>query len=433
MLRPGSDNPHLSNSHGMKPGARHSADRSCLAIIPARGGSKGIPLKNVQPVARRPLLAYTIEHALRTPSIGRVVVSTDDDDIARVAREYGAEIVTRPPDISGDKASSEAALLHVLDYLRQSEGYEPELVVFLQATSPPRASDDISRAIDTLLAEEADSLFSACPVHGFVWRRERQGSRELHALSYDHRRRPMRQDAPEDLVENGSIYVFRPHVLRECGNRLGGRIAVHVMDAANSFQVDEPADLALVERILATGAPSLRPEPRDHAGLAAVRLLVLDFDGVMTDNRVYVSETGRETVACNRGDGWGIARLRAAGVEVVVISTETNPVVQARARKLRIDCLSGCDDKLAALRQLAQERGLGAQDVAYVGNDSNDLSCLRWVGSPIVVADAEAEARTAARFITSRPGGYGAVREVAEWMIAARAAAREHNWVDESV
>src|SRR5947208_9069855 len=126
---------------------------------------------------------------------------------------------------------------------------------------------------------------------------------------------------------------------------------------------------------------------------SAICLLALDFDGVMTDNRVLVDQDGREAVWVHRGDGWGIARLREAGVSVVVISAETNPVVAARCRKLQIDSIQGCDDKLIALQLLARERNIDRESIAYVGNDANDLDCLKWVGLPIAVADAESEVR----------------------------------------
>ncbi len=219
-----------------------------VAIIPARGGSKGIPHKNIQPVAGKPLLVYTIEHARETLSIARIVVSTDDPDIGAVAQQAGAQVIWRPVTLSGDTATSESALLHALDYLRDTEGYEPDLVVFLQATSPLRQSGDVQNAIDTLLREQADSLFSASPVHGFLWRNE---GGVLSSVSYDYRHRQRRQDAPEDLMENGSIYVFKPWVLRQLNNRLGGKIAVYRMHPLDSFQVDEPDDLDLVERLLA--------------------------------------------------------------------------------------------------------------------------------------------------------------------------------------
>jgi YrbI family 3-deoxy-D-manno-octulosonate 8-phosphate phosphatase len=386
-----------------------------LAIIPARGGSKGVPRKNVRPFLGKPLLAHSIEHARQAPSVGRVVVSTDDAEIAAVARRYGAEVVERPAEISGDAAASEAALLHVLDHLEAAEGYVPELVVFLQATSPLRRPGAVQAAIDLLRREQADSLLSGSPVHGFLWR---QHAGRLTSVSMDYRNRPRRQDIGEDFIDNGSIYIFKPRVLREHGNRLGGKIVLFPDDPLHIFQIDEPSDLELMERLAALSRP--RPAGPD---LAAVRLLVLDFDGVMTDNRVLVAQDGTEAVRCHRGDGWGIARLKERGVRIVVISTEANPVVEARCRKLRLDFVQACDDKLSELRRLAGRLGLGPDQVAYVGNDVNDLDCLRWAGTPIVVADAMPEVRGVARLITSRPGGDGAVREVADWLIAARDAA----------
>ena len=316
------------------------------------------------------MLAWTIEAARSSPRVERVVVSTDDPEIATVARRFGAEVVNRPAEISGDAASSESALLHALDYLRDAEGYEPDLVIFLQATSPLRRPDDIQAAIETLEREGADSLFSACPAHGFVWRLH-EG--QLQSLTYDYRSRPRRQDIGEDLVENGSIYAFRPRILREHNNRLGGKVAIYRMEPLHSFQIDEPGDFDRMEQLAAVASD--RPPSLD---LAPIRLLVLDFDGVMTDNRVLVSQDGTESVWCNRGDGWGIARLKERGVvKIIVISTEVNPVVEARCRKLGLDFIQACNDKLSALRGVAEKMGLGPDQVAYVGNDLNDADCLR--------------------------------------------------------
>ena len=384
-----------------------------IAIIPARGGSKGIPRKNILPVAGRPLIVHSIEHARRAPSVTRIIVSTDDQAIGAVAAAAGAEVVWRPEAISGDKASSESALLHVLDHLRDTEGFEPTLVVFLQATSPMRGDDDVEEAIATLRREQADSLFTASTIHGFAWRR---GPDLLEPVNYDPARRPMRQDLKESILEeNGSIYVFRPSVLRTHGSRLGGRIAVHLQRPFDSLQIDEPADLELIARLM--GPPG---GGEAHDELARIRLLVLDFDGVMTDNRVLVFQDGTEAVLCHRGDGWGLQRLRQVGVEVVVLSTETNPVVAARCRKLGLECVQGSADKGASLRELAGRRALAAGEVAYVGNDENDRGCLEWAGLPIVVADAAPAVVGLARLVTRLPGGMGAVRELADWIVAAR-------------
>lgn len=391
--------------------------QTILALIPARGGSKGIPRKNVRLLAGKPLVAHSIVQARQTPGVTRVVVSTDDEEIAALSQQWGAEVVRRPVEISGDTASSESALAHALDTLRDREGWEPDRVVFLQATSPCRRPGEIAAALETLEREQADSLLSVGPVHGFVWRVEKDG--RARSFSYDHLKRPRRQDAPEDLIENGSIYVFKPWVLRQHNNRLGGKVALHRMSALDSFQIDEPGDFDLLEALMAR---RLAPAAPRAAELARIALVVLDFDGVLTDNRVLVMEDGREGVACDRGDGLGIARLRQAGVEVAVLSKERNPVVAARCRKLGIECAQGCDEKLPALQALCAQRGLGPEQTAYAGNDVNDLECLRWAGLPVAVADALPEVLAAARWTTPRPGGRGAVRDLCDLLLQARAA-----------
>jgi N-acylneuraminate cytidylyltransferase len=391
--------------------SRSDNSLAVLAIIPARGGSKGVPHKNIRRIAATPLLAYSIQHALNTPDVSRVVVSTDDSEIADIARQYGAEVISRPAELSGDECSSESALSHVLSVLREDEGYEPDLIVFLQPTSPMRQPDDIQNAIHTLLDENADSLFSGCAVHGFVWRKKDE---DLSPITYDFRQRQRRQDAPKDLVENGSIYIFKPWVLDKFDNRLGGKIAVYEMSAADSFQVDDQQDLDLIEHLMSFKKPDLLAE-----ALKDVQLLVLDFDGVMTDNSVLVQEDGTESVVCSRGDGFGLNLLKERGFEVIVISTEVNGVVGARCRKLGIACLQACDDKLSALQKIASERLLQPSQIAYLGNDLNDLECLRWVGVPVAVANAEAEVKAVARFVTKKSGGKGAVREVADTLLKA--------------
>jgi len=224
-----------------------STDRCVVAVIPARGGSKAIKGKNLAQLAGKPLLAYSIEHALSTPWVQRVLVSTDSREIAALAVSFGAEIIWRPAAISGDHASSESALIHALDVLAEEGSVQPDLVVFLQATSPLRRPDDVANAIAELDRVGADSLFSACVLPGFVWRADDGGP---SPLNYDPARRPTRQVAPLDVFENGSIYLFKPWVLRECGSRLGGEIAVYMMDLVHSLQIDEPHDLQLMKLLM---------------------------------------------------------------------------------------------------------------------------------------------------------------------------------------
>lgn len=162
-----------------------------------------------------------------------------------------------------------------------------------------------------------------------------------------------------------------------------------------------------------------KPLPLD-ALIRELKLVVFDFDGVFTDNRVLVGEDGKESVLCNRSDGLGLRRLESVGVSALILSTEENPVVAARAKKLRIECRHGCSDKLEVLNRILEQRGLVPRQVAYVGNDINDASCLRHVGLPVVVADAWPEVKPLALVVLERSGGEGAVREFCDRVWAAR-------------
>ncbi len=148
--------------------------------------------------------------------------------------------------------------------------------------------------------------------------------------------------------------------------------------------------------------------------LAKIRLVAFDFDGVFTDNMVYVLEDGTEAVRCFRSDGLGLQKLKKLGIETVIISTEANPVVSARARKLKIRCIQDCQDKRAVLKEIAGNMDITLDEVAFVGNDINDLSCLKCVALPIVVQDAHRDVVPAALYQTKCPGGHGAVREICD-------------------
>jgi CMP-N,N'-diacetyllegionaminic acid synthase len=218
-----------------------------LALIPARGGSKGLPGKNIKEILGKPLIAYTIEQAKQSATIGKVCVSTDDEEIAKIAGKYGAEVLWRPAEISGDTASSESALLHALDVLKNEQNYEPDLVCFLQCTSPVRKPDDIDNAVKKLLSEGSDSLLTVSPSHRFLWR---DGPRGAESINYDFKHRQRRQDLEPQYVENGSFYLFRPAILKHSANRLGGKVALYVMDESASHEIDSHLDFAIIEVIL---------------------------------------------------------------------------------------------------------------------------------------------------------------------------------------
>ena len=374
---------------------------SVVAVIPARGGSQGVPGKNVAAVGGTPLVARAVRAGRAARRIDRVLVSTDDPLIAEAARSAGAEVVHRPAALAGDTATSESALLHAIDTVAP----DATVVVLVQCTSPFLTGADIDAVAGAVADGAADSALTAAPSHGFLWRPDGTG------INHDPAGRLRRQDRPVELLETGAAYAMRVDGLRRTGHRFFGRVRPVCVDAARTLEIDEPADLERA-RLL---APLL-----DDAGelrLDDLDALVLDFDGTLTDDRVTVDQDGRESVSVHRGDGLGIAALRRAGLPILILSTERNPVVAARARKLAVPAVHGVDDKGSALVHWCADNGHSLRRIAYVGNDVNDLPCFDIVGWPIAVADAHYSVRARARIVTAAPGGHGAVREVASRLL----------------
>lgn len=221
--------------------------RKTLAVIAARGGSKGIPHKNLLDLCGKPLIAWTVEQARAARGVDVVAVSSDSDQILGAAEAAGAVGVRRPDDISGDLASSESAWLHALEAVDARLG-RFERIVALQATSPIREPADIENALATFDREQLDSLLSVCEVEDyFNWR---IGASGPEPINYDYQNRRMRQQIEKRYLENGSFYVLIPSLLREQNNRLGGKIGFHVMERHKMFQIDRPEDVKLCGAIM---------------------------------------------------------------------------------------------------------------------------------------------------------------------------------------
>ncbi len=220
-----------------------------IAIIPARGGSKGIPGKNLRLVAGKPLIAWTIEQARASSSLRRVLVSTDSQEIAEAARQSGAEVpFLRPAELATDIAATEPVIIHALDWLEKNEAYRPTFIMLLQPTCPVRKPHSIDRAVKQFIDQRANSLLSVREIHPFLWR-----NRTMPTALYNFNQRPRRQEVSETdqlFEENGSIYVMEAERLRATCNRLGGEIALFPMDAEESWDVDTEADLRVVEALL---------------------------------------------------------------------------------------------------------------------------------------------------------------------------------------
>ncbi len=216
-----------------------------VAIIPARGGSKSIPKKNIMNFCGKPLIAWSIEQVLGSALINGIYVSTDDAEIADVSKKYGAEVIKRPTELATDTVGSEQVLVHAVNQIDKSGRQKTDIVVFLQATSPLRESSDIDNALQRFIDEDADSLFSGAVLEDFlIWG---QVNGEFSSINYDYKNRGLRQNREKQYVENGSIYIFKPEVLRKQGNRLGGKIIVYEMELWKTCEIDSYEDVEICE------------------------------------------------------------------------------------------------------------------------------------------------------------------------------------------
>ena len=378
------------------------------AIIPARGGSKGIPHKNLLPLTGTPLVVHSIQSATASEHINQIIVTTDDPAIAQTAQTAGARIIQRPPELSSDTASSESALLHALEQLEE----QPDIIVFLQCTSPLTTPEDIDRCISNLLENNADSAFSATPSHRFLWKHPQQAT----GINHDPAHRQRRQDLEPEYAENGAIYVMRTEGFKQHQHRFFGTTVLSEMPAIRSWEIDTPEDITIIESLLSaqsqTNTTHLSTLP------TSIQAVVFDFDGVFTDNGVYLSQEGLETVRCDRGDGWGIGNLHKAGIRMAVMSSEINPVVAKRCEKLKLECFHKLESsKYECFQNWCQQHQIDPQNVIFIGNDENDIGCLKAAGCGVVPADTHASTLPHADLILTRNGGHGAVRELCDLIL----------------
>lgn len=383
-----------------------------VAVIPARGGSVGLPGKNIKPLNGIPLLGRAVSAARDAELVSAVYVSSDSEEILKVGANFGAVGIQRPAEISGATASSESALLHALRHIAETEGVEPDIIVFLQCTSPFTTAAQIDSLVSRLIEQEADSAFAAVEDHGFIWQVAEDGT--AHGITHDHTLpRQRRQDMTPRYRETGAIYAMRVPAFLSLGNRFCGKTILVPVEMP-PIEIDTAQDWEIAEayaRILE------RP-----AGLSLdrvkIRALVTDFDGVHTDDRVIVQQDGSEAVRCSRSDGMGIEILRERGLHLLILSREQNAVVRARAAKLKMDVQHHVRDKLPALDSWRRERGLEWSEVAYIGNDVNDVDCMKACQLSFAPADAHQSARSVASVVLGSAGGNGALRELCDYLVS---------------
>ena len=220
------------------------------AIVLARGGSKGIPGKNIIDFCGKPLIAWTIVQLQHSKGIDSIWLSSDSEEILTIAKNYGAQTIHRPDEISSDAATSESGWLHALEFIENKIGYV-DIVVAPQVTSPLRESRDFERGLQDFQDKECDSIFSCSVAEDlFFWEKAPDGT--LKSVNFDYENRIRRQDIPKQYIENGSFYLFKPEVLRQCGNRLGKKIGMTQMEFWKMFEIDTMEDLKMCEALMRT-------------------------------------------------------------------------------------------------------------------------------------------------------------------------------------
>ena len=381
-------------------------DQAVVGIILARGGSKGIPRKNLQLVGGVPLVQRAIETLSQAIGIASVYVSTDDPDIATLAKNCGCNAVNRPKEFSSDTASSEAALLHALNQLK-SENIEPTTIVFVQCTSPFISAAEIKEGVELVHKGLFDSVFSAKETHVFLWGLK-AGDRAKGINHREATQRQRRQDKEPEFRETGAFYIFNSEGFKHSKNRFFGKIGI-IKTEMSEIEVDTYEDLQIANKI------SEIKNGKEALDTTNIRALVMDFDGVHTDDKVIILPDGSEAVTCSREDGYGLEKLKSYGFNLLILSKEKNNISQQRAKKLGITCLNSIDNKRIALEAWLKEHSLSWSEIAYIGNDENDVECMKKAGisfSPLG-SHPSAKAASSGPSITKK-GGEGAIREVAE-------------------
>jgi N-acylneuraminate cytidylyltransferase len=399
-----------------------------LAIIPARGGSKGIPRKNIRDFAGFPLIAYSIKAATQSQLVTRVIVSTDDEEIATVAREYGAETpFLRPSEFAEDNTTDLPVFKHALTWLEEHEDYHPDVVVQLRPTSPIRPVNCVDDAVRTLLdhpdADSVRGVVESAQNPYKMWRVDAKSGYMAPLIGVEgipEAFNAPRQKLPLVYWQTGHVDAIRSEVILNRNSMSGTVIMPLIIDTRFTVDIDTPADWIQAERMVKDGNLEIvDPGKQRRAFPTHPKLLVMDFDGVLTDNRVWVNEKGEEMIAANRGDGLGLGLLRETGsVECLVISKERNPVVEARCRKNNLPVLQAVDDKASALRKVMVEKQLTPNEVIYIGNDTNDLPCFAIAGYAVCPSDSHPEVLRRADLVLAKPGGYGVVRELCDILIS---------------
>ncbi len=374
-----------------------------ILIIPVRGGSKGIPYKNLKTVNGITLVERAIRTSLRA-KIDEIIVSTDSEEIKNVVKKYPTiKIQNRSNETSGDTASTESVILEVIKDLG-ADWPKNSSIGFYQVTSPFVESKTINECFEK--ADKGEVGFSAKEFHYFVWEQKEKWIPINHPNDF----RPRRQDLNKKIIETGAIYAFPLLNFLEKKYRFCANPNPVLVEEKTAMEIDSIDELKLAN-LLATQYEISNFD--DFSGIKLPKIIFTDFDGCLTDDKVKVNMFGKETVRANRKDGLAVKRLRKLGIEVVISTSETNKVVDIRAKKMKVELLKGLENKVEAISKYLNEKSLNWSDVWYLGNDINDLGAIEKAELSLCPLDAAIEVFEKAKVVLSRRGGEGLLSEIA--------------------
>lgn len=375
-----------------------------IGFIPLRKNSKGIPNKNKRKMVGRPLFTWVLGEAIFS-DLDAVYVYTDDQDIIDfIAKEYHwtnkVKAFLRSDESATDTASTELAILEFAEKIK----YDFDVFCLLQATSPFTKSNDINVCLSKL-SDGYDSALTVVNTHRFLW--NENGT----AINYNPLNRPRRQDFDGLLVENGAVYTVTKEALQKHKNRLGEKIGIVKMPEDSLLEIDSETDWIAVEQMLIERQKrNKNPEKITH--------LVLDVDGVFTDGTITYTKDGEHTKTFDMRDGMGLEILRQFNVEVMVMTSEQSELVAKRMQKLNIaNVYLGVKDKFTLLNHIIKQKGIALNNIAYVGDDVNDLANICSVGWSFAPNNAMDVVKQNADMVLSKNSGNGAIREACQFIL----------------
>ncbi len=377
---------------------------SVIAFIPARGGSKSIPKKNIKSFCGKPLIFWNLQE-LQKSVVKEIIVATDNEEIKDIVNSFNfskVKLYNRNSKNSEDTSSTESAML---EYISQSNLSDADTFMLVQATSPFTQASDFNEALS--LFKDYDSVLSCCESKRFSWK-------DGKALNYDIYNRPRRQDFKGTMIENGAFYISSVSDIKETKNRISGAIGVYQMPEYTYTEIDEHEDWIVAESLMKRFV--LKNKLHDFS---KIKLFLSDVDGVLTDAGMYYTESGDEFKKFSTYDGMGFQLLQKTGVKVGIITSEDRDLNRRRAKKLGLDFdFHGTKDKLQIVTDLCKKKNISLKEVAYIGDDVNCFELLSNIGFAACPNNAVEKIKLIPNIIKlEKNGGEGVVREFIELIL----------------